>query len=164
MALNVTYSLPAEYAAPTILDKEQDGKKISFDWSSSAYQMQHYGTAKVMTGFDEDMSLMYGAKFTKEELADYAGYKMRSIKFAIGVNIGAFKTEIRTSDNEVLYSKEYAEGDIEPGYIYQVTFDKDEQFTLPSGKDLYLVYNATLPGGAKQLSLTADLPLTVALW
>lgn len=153
MALNVTYSLPAEYAAPTILDKEQDGKKISFDWSSSAYQMQHYGTAKVMTGFDEDMSLMYGAKFTKEELADYAGYKMRSIKFAIGANIGAFKTEIRTSDNEVLYSKEYAEGDIEPGYIYQVTFDKDEQFTLPSGKDLYLVYNATLPGGSKAIIL-----------
>lgn len=153
MAINVTYSLPAEYAAPTILDKEQNGKKISFDWSSSAYQMQHYGTAKIMTGFDEDMSLMYGAKFTKEELADYAGYKMRSIKFAIGANIGAFKTEIRTSDNEVLYSKEYAEGDIEPGYIYQVTFDKDEQFELPSGKDLYLVYNATLPGGAKAIIL-----------
>lgn len=153
MAINVTYALPAAYAAPTILDKNQDGKNISFDWSSAAYQLQHYGTPSIKTGFAEELSLMYGAKFSKEELADYAGYKMRSLKFGIGENIGAFKMEIRTSDNELLYSKEYAEGDIEPGYLYQTTFDSSEMFTIPANKDLYLVYNATLPASAKAILL-----------
>ena len=152
-SLDVTYSLPSEYAAPIIVNYAQNGKDVSFSWSSSAYNMQHYNTPAVMTGFDEEIAMLYGAKFSKEELSPYVGYSINSLKFAIGANIGTFKMEIRTSDNAVLYSKEYQEGQIEPGYIYKTTFDENEQVVIPADKDLYLVYNATLPAGAKALVL-----------
>lgn len=152
-ALNVTYTLPEAYAAPTIVDYNQEGKDISMLWTSDAYEMKHYGTAKYIAGFTEDMALLYGTKFTKEELADYAGYKLHSLSFGIGAELDAFKLQVITGDGEVLLTKEYQKGDIEPGYIYRTTLDESESVRIPAGKDLYLAYNTTLPANTNAMLL-----------
>lgn len=152
---DVTYALPEAYSAPTIIDYEQEGKDISFNWSTNAYELKHYGTASYLAGFPEDMSILYGAKFTKEELADYNGYLFNSIKFGIGANIGAFKVQLYDSDKKLLFSKDFNQGDVEPGYIYNMTLDDAEMVSIPADKDLYLVYNATLPSGSTGLILDA---------
>ncbi len=151
----IDYTLPEKYVAPTIIDYDQSGKDVSFSWSSDAYEMKHYGTASYMVGFDEDMSILYGAKFSKEELADYAGYDFHSLKFGIGETLDKFKIQVYTSDKELLYSKEYVKGDIEPGYIYVSTLSDDDKFKIPADKDLYVVYNAVLPGGTNPILLDA---------
>lgn len=151
---DVTYTLPAEYVAPTIIDYDQKGKDISFSWSTSAYELKHYGTASYMAGFTEEMTILYGTKFSKEELTDYVGYKFNSVKFGIGANIGAFKLQLIDSDKNVLFSKDIAEGEIEPGYLYNMTLGEDA-VAIPADKDLYLVYNATLPANTNALLLDA---------
>lgn len=150
---DVSYALPETYIPPTIIDYDQTGKDISFSWSTSAYELKHYGTAAYLAGFDEEVSMLYGAKFTKEELADYAGYNFKNIKFGIGDDIGAFKVQLYDSDKNLLFSKDFKQGDIEPGYIYTITLDGTEEVGIPAGKDLYLVYNATLPAGSSGLIL-----------
>lgn len=152
-ALNVNYALPEAYIPPTIIDYDQDGKEISFSWSTSAKELKHYGTPSYLVGFTEDVSMLYGAKFTKEELADYAGYEFKNIKFGIGADIGAFKVQLYDSDNQLLFSKDINQGDVQPGYIYSITLDGTDGVSVPADKDLYLVYNATLPAGTNALIL-----------
>ncbi len=151
--LNARVSLPAEYTAPLILGKDQEGKNIKLEWSSNAYEMQKYSSVSNVTGFAEDVSLLYGAKFTKEELKPYVGYRLYSMKFGIYANIGAFKMEVRDGKNNVLLSRSYSPSDIEPGYLYNTTFDENESCTIPADQDLYICYNATLPAGATAILL-----------
>lgn len=146
--LTARVSLPSEYTAPLILGHNQEGKDIKLEWSSSAYDMKKYGTVANVTGFDEEMTLLYGAKFTKEELKPYVGYRLYSMKFGIYASIGAFKMEVRDGSNNVLLSRSYSASDIEPGYLYNTTFDEDETCTIPADQDLYICYNATLPANA----------------
>ncbi len=152
-AIDVTYSLPAEYVAPVILDYDQNGKDINFSWSSDAFEMKHYGTATYIAGFAEELPMMYGAKFAKEELAECAGYELHSLKFGIGDALDAFKLQVITSDGEVLMTKEYKAGDVEPGYLYSETLEGENRVKIPADKDLYLVYNATLPANTNALLL-----------
>lgn len=139
--------LPDEYTAPIIIGKSQEGKNVKLEWSANAYEMTHCGKAANVQGFAESMSMLWGAKFTKEELKPYVGYNFYSIKFGIWDNVGTFKIEVRDNDNNVLLSRTYEEGDIDPGFLYNVTFDDAETFAIPADKDLYLCYNATLPAG-----------------
>ncbi len=152
-SVDATIALPAAYVAPVILDATQDGKNINISWSSSAYEMKHYGTASYMAGFAEEMPLLYGAKFSKEELAEYAGYKFHTIKFGIGEELENFALEIRTSDNEVLFTKSFVKGDVEPGYLYNINVDGG--ILIPADKDIYLAYNTTLPASVNAILLDA---------
>lgn len=152
-SLNLTYTLPSEYTAPVIVDYEQTGKDISMSWSSNAYEMKKYGTASYIAGFAEEMPIMYGAKFTAEELADYAGYKLYSMTFGIGDELDAFSLKVIAEGGEVLYEEPFVKGDIEPGYLYTLTFDADKIVKIPEGKDIYLVYDATLPANASAILL-----------
>jgi len=151
----LTYNLPEAYAAPVILDYDQTGKDISFSWSAEAKELKHYGTASYLFGFDEETALIYGAKFTKEELADYVGYSIQQLKFGIGAELDSFKLEVYTSDKENIFSREYKKGDIEPGYIYSTILGDEDKITIPADKDLYLVYNTTLPAGVSPILLDA---------
>lgn len=151
--LSARVSLPAEYSAPLILSKDQEGKNIKLEWSSNAYEMQKYSSVSNVTGFAEDVSLLYGAKFTKEELKPYVGYRLYSMKFGIYASIGAFKMEVRDGKNNVLLSRSYSASDIEPGYLYNTTFDADESCTIPADEDLYICYNATMPAGTAAILL-----------
>lgn len=97
--------------------------------------------------------MMYGARFTAEELADYAGYKLYSMTFGIGEELDAFSLKVITEDGEVLYEEPFVKGDIEPGYIYTLTFEADKAIKIPEGKDIYLAYDATLPAGVSAILL-----------
>lgn len=149
----VTINLPEEYAAPVVVDYDQTGKDVSFSWSTDAKELKHYGKAAVLTGFQDETPLIWGAKFSKEDLADYAGYSIKQLKFGIGEALDGFKIEVYSSDKQKLFSREYAKGDIEPGYLYSSTVDDSEAPKIPAGQDLYIVYNATLPAGSKAMIL-----------
>ncbi len=143
----LVYTQPAAYAAPTIVGYSfnDSTKQFGLSWSASATELKHYGTASYLVGFDEDVSLIYGTKFQASELASYAGYQIKSIKFGIGEAIDSIRLEIINSKGERLYSENILGSEIEPGYLYSTTLV--QPVTIPAGQDLYLVYNATLPGG-----------------
>ena len=147
-SLTARVALPTEYSAPLIIGKDQEGQQVKLEWSSNAFDLQKYGKVANVAGFPEDMAVLYGAKFSKEELKPYVGYKLHSMKFGIYANIGNFKMEVRDGQNNVLLSRSYKEDDIEPGYLYNTTFDENETCTIPADQDLYLCYNATLPANA----------------
>lgn len=147
---NLTFTMPAAYAAPTIIDYNYADSTGVFDleWSAEAVDLQHYGTATYMVGFDEEMTMLYGAKFSADELADYAGYQIKSLKFGVGEEI-AFKLEILTGKGTRLYSQSFDKGDLKAQSLYTMTLDKP--VTIPEGEDIYLAYNATLPAGSSPI-------------
>lgn len=149
----VTYTMPAVYAAPTIVDYSLNETTNAFNlqWSNDAVELKHYDAATYMAGFDEDMTLLYGTKFSAQELAPYAGYQLKSIKFGIGEALDAFKIEVLNGSGERLFSKSYTSGDIEPGYLYSTTLE--QPVTITGDEDLYLAYNATLPAGKSPIYL-----------
>ncbi len=147
LSAQLTYTQPAAYAAPTIVGYSFSDSTKQFDlsWSASATELKHYATASYIVGFDEDLSLLYGTKFQASELAPYAGYQIKSIKFGIGEAIDSLRLEIINSKGERLLSEKVLGSEIEAGYLYNTTLANP--VTIPAGQDLYLVYNATLPGG-----------------
>ena len=155
VAANLTYTLPEEYKAPVLVDYAQEGKDIAFSWSPDAYELKHYGTATYAAGFAEEMSMLYGAKFSKDELAGYAGYKLHSLTFGIGDELDGFKLKVLAEGGEVLYEQQFAKGEITPQALYSLTFDAGEDVRIPEGKDLYLVYDAVLPAGSSPIMLDA---------
>lgn len=154
LTTSLTYTMPAAYAAPTILaGTVDDDNKFSLQWSSDAVELKHYGTASYMAGFDEDIALLYGAKFAAEELADYAGYEIRSLKFGLGAELDSFKVEIINGKGERLYTQQFEKGDLQAGALYNMSLDKP--VTISGTDDIYLAYNATLPGGKSPMILDA---------
>lgn len=149
MTLSLNYTMPAAYEAPLIVDSKFDPatKAVSLEWSNSAVDLQHYATPSYIMGFDESMSLLYGSKFSASELSSLKGYELRSLKFIIGQAIDTLRLEVRTGDNQVLYSVKFDGADLTPQAIYSLKLDKP--IALPEGKDIYLAYNTTLPAGSK---------------
>lgn len=149
--ISITYTLPATYEAPVILSNSYENNELSISYTADAYELKHYGTPAYLAGFEEEMpDLLYGAKFTKEELADYVGYEFNSLKFAIGSGITTFNLEVYESGNTTPIYSEKMEG-IEAGYLY--TTSPSSKIVIPENKDLYLVYKATLPAGASGIIL-----------
>lgn len=151
---SLKYTMPADFTAPIITDATFDDatKKVDISWSATAAELKKYGSATYMVGFDEDMTMLYGAKFTAAELAPYAGYKLNKLNFVIGEDI-PFKLEVRTSDNETLFSYDFPQGSIEPLSLYTMTLESS--VVIPEGKDLYLCYNMTAAGGTEPIILDA---------
>ena len=152
--LSLTYTLPAAYEAPLIIgsDMDEETKEVTIEWSSEAVDLQKFGTASYSAGFDEDMTMLYGAKFSASEMQPYAGYKVLNLKFGVATAID-FGLEIRTGDNQVLWSTNFAASDITPLTLYSLTLPEDVR--IPADKDIYLAYNATLPGGSSPILLDA---------
>lgn len=149
--ISITYTLPATYEAPVIISNSYENNELNISYTSDAYELKHYGTPTYMAGFAEEMpDLLYGAKFTKEELADYVGYEFNSLKFAIGSGITTFNLEVYESGNTTPIYSEKMEG-IEAGYLYTTT--PSSKIVIPADKDLYLVYKATLPASASGIIL-----------
>lgn len=155
VSANMRYSLPSEYKAPIIVDYDQQGRDIAMSWSPSAYEMKHYGTAAYIAGFPEEMSLLYGAKFSKTELAECVGYKLHSLTFGIGDELDGFKLKVIAEGGDVLYERQFAKGDIEPQVLYTLTLGSDEDVRIPEDKDIYIAYDATLPAGSNPILLDA---------
>lgn len=153
-SLTLTYTMPAAYNAPIITSSNynEETKEVSVAWSASATELKKYGTASYKVGFDEEMAMVYGAKFTAAELAPYAGYKLSSMKFCVGEDV-AFNLEVRTSANEVLMSIPFAQGDITPLSLYTLNIQDD--VIIPEGKDLYLCYKMTAAAGTDPIIIDA---------
>lgn len=154
MNLSLTYHMPAAYEAPLIIKSRFDDvtKEVNIEWSAEAVELQKYGEASYKVGFDEDMSMLYGAKFSADELAPYAGYKFGSIKFGVAEAID-FGVQIRTSDNQVLWNIDFTADEVEPLAFYTLNIPDDVR--IPEGKDIYLAYKANLPGGSEPILIDA---------
>lgn len=152
--LALTYTMPAAYEAPLITKSHfnEVTKEVSIEWSADAIELAKYDTPSYMVGFDEDMSMLFGAKFSADELAQYAGYKFGSIKFGVAQAID-FSVQIRTSDNQVLWNMDFTQDEIEPLAFY--TLNIPEEVRIPEGKDIYLAYKALLPGGSSPILIDA---------
>lgn len=156
--VSLNYVLPSGYVTPTILSSSfnKDTKQFELSWSPNAYEMRYYGTPSYITGFDEDMEgLMWGAQFSAEDMADYAGYKMKSLTFGIGdTSIGDFEIVIM-ADKDELYTIDIPAGTVDAGAMYTLNLEKDEEIYIPADKTIYLAYRAeTIP--AESLPILID--------
>lgn len=153
--VKATYKLPDSYRAPLIgsskLDKET--QTVSFDWGMDV-ELKHYGSATYKVGFDEDMVLSYGSRFTATELADYEGYTIRKLNFILGEDIPAgFKLEIINGEGKTVASQEIAPNTVQPLAMYSL--ELDAPVTITGKEDLILAYTATLPGKTSPIVLDA---------
>ncbi|MGM9868984.1 MAG: dockerin type I domain-containing protein [Sodaliphilus sp.] len=153
LTTSVAYTMPAIYSAPVITDSDFDETtgELSFAWSQDAAELKHYGTAAYTAGFNEELSLAYGAKFTKEELAAYTGYEIKSLKFALGAALESFKLEVINGKGERLMSEEIDGSLIEPVTFY--TLSLPNPIAISGEDDLYIVYNATIPASTSAMIL-----------
>ncbi len=150
----VKVSLPDKYAAPELdgASYNRDTNEFNLSWNTDA-KLGKCGDIPYSTGFDEEMAMMWGAQFTKDELAAYKGYKVNRIKFAIGAAIGDFKLGVYTAKGKALSEITIKDGEIDPGYTYTATLTTPVEIT--GEEDLYLAYNGTVPGGANALTVDA---------
>lgn len=153
--VKASYKLPDSYRAPLIssskLDKE--AQTVSFAWSMDV-EMKHYSSIAYKVGFDEDMSLTYGARFTSDELADYEGYSINALTFIIGDNIAdGFKLQIQNGDGNVLWEETFPASAVTPQVLYQ--YPLDTPVKISGNEDLYLAYVANLKGGTSPIILDA---------
>lgn len=153
------YKLPDSYRAPLISEAKLDKNTgiASLKWGMDV-ELRHYSSAKYKVGFDEEMTLAYGSRFTASQLADYAGYKITKLNFVIGEAIPAgFKLEIYNGEGKLLSSSSIAAKDVTPLAMYTLTLDTPVEIT--GKEDLIFAYNATLPASTSPIVLDEG-PLT----
>lgn len=156
----ITYNLPEEYQAPVILSStfDKENKKVDFSWSADAVDLKHHSTPSYIAGFEEDMdTVVWGTKFTKEELASCADYAISSIKFGIGAELDNFNLQIYAG-KELIFDFPIKKGQVNPGAVYSLTLDKEVR--IPSGKDLFLAYKAKLNANQNAIILDAGPAVT----
>ncbi len=153
--IKATYKLPDSYRAPLIgkSDLDRENQTLTFDWGMDV-EIKHYGSATYKVGFDEDMALSYGSRFTAAELADYEGYKVKRLSFIIGDKIPAgFKLEIFNGEGKTLASEEIGADNVTPLAMYSL--ELKEPVAITGKEDLIFAYTAALPGGSTPIVLDA---------
>lgn len=152
--VNATVNLPKEYRAPMFENSsfDSEAQATTLNWNMDV-ELKHYGSPAYKVGFDEDISMLYGTKFTADEFSQYSGYVIKSIRFCIGAAMTAFKLDIYSSDGTLLGSENIDGTKITPLYLY--TYDLSTPITIPEGKDIIIAYNATLVGGTTPIILDA---------
>lgn len=150
----VKVSLPDKYAAPEIdgSSYNRDTNEFNLSWNTDT-KLTKCDQAAYTTGFEEDMAMLWGAQFTKDELASYKGLKIDRIKFAIGAAIGEFKVGVYTAKGTALSEITVKDGDVDAGTVYTAKLPTPVEIT--GEEDLYIAYNGTVPGGASALIIDA---------
>lgn len=150
----VKVSLPDKYAAPEIdgASYNRDTNEFNLSWNTDT-KLTKCDDPAYLTGFDEDMTMLWGAQFTKDELASYKGLKIDRIKFAIGAAIGEFKVGVYTAKGTALSEITVKDGDVDAGTVYTAKLPTPVEIT--GEEDLYIAYNGTVPGGASALIIDA---------
>ncbi len=151
--VSTIFRVPDSYRAPLIGETKVDREKgeISFEWSMDV-ELKHYGEATYKVGFDEDMIMAYGSKFTAAELADYEGYKIHKINFILGEAVDSpFKVGVFDKNGKMLSGLELAPEDVEPLMMYTLTLP--EAVTITGEEDLFFAYQASLTGGTSPIVL-----------
>ena len=153
--IKATYKLPDSYRAPLIGESKVDREKgeISFDWGMDV-ELKHYGEATYKVGFDEEMTMIYGSKFTAAELADYKGYQINKLNFILGEKIEApFKVGVFDKNGKMISGTELDPANVQALAMYTLTLT--EPVSISGEEDLYFAYQATLPGGTSPIVLDA---------
>lgn len=152
--ISVNVDLPALYAAPVIEEKNFDAEHqtVSFAWSQNT-ELKHYGTATYFTGFSEEITLKWGAKFSKAQLASLVGKQISKIKFAIGEKFGNFKVGVYNASGVALSEEEILADDIDDLTFYNISLTNP--VTITGQEDLYIAYSGTLPANANGLLIDA---------
>ena len=150
----VKVSLPEKYAAPELDGGtyDREANKLAISWNTDT-KLSKCGDVPYRTGFDEEMAMMWGAQFTKDDLAAYKGLKIDRIKFAIGAATGAFKVGVYTAKGKALSEISFEDGDVQAGLVSTAKLPTPVEIT--GDEDLYLAYSATVPGGANVLTVDA---------
>ena len=149
---NVSFALPVTYNAPNIesYNLDQATGKMSLKWNMDI-ELEHYGTPTYMAGFDEDMSLMYGTRFTAEELAPFAGYEISKLQFVLADNVGDFSVGVYSTKGAVLSELNFKGSEIEPFVMYTVELETPVAITETS--DYYIAYKVDAPAGSAPIIL-----------
>lgn len=151
-AINI--SLPEKYAAPELggYSYDKDINEVSIAWNMDQ-KLSKCDGAQDLTGFEEEMTMMWGSQFTKDELAAYKGLKINRLRFAIGEAIGDFKVGVYTAKGKILSELSFKDGDIEPLSIYSAPLETPVEIT--GEEDLYIAYSGTIPAKAQALIVDA---------
>lgn len=150
-----TVKVPDQYRAPLISKSEFNAETgtVDFTWGMDV-ELKHHGEATYKAGFDEEMTLNWGTRFTKEELTDYNAYEIKKLNFIIGESIPAgFKLQIHDSEGNLLSSTDIAADAVQPLGYYSLNLETPVPIT--AGKDYIFSYSATLPGGCSAMVVDA---------
>ncbi|MDD2961965.1 MAG: hypothetical protein PHR45_07805 [Muribaculaceae bacterium] len=156
---SIKIGLPSEYRAPILENSSFDPatKTVKFNWNTDA-ELRHYNVASYTAGFEEEMALIYGTRFTATELAAYTGYSIKSIKFVIGAALPSLKLEVYKADGTLLASEEIEGSAITPLTFYSLNLKTPVAIT--GTDDLIIAYSATLPAQITPLVLDAGPAVT----
>lgn len=148
----VNVKLPSAYAAPLIVNStfDADTKQFEIEWNMDK-EISHCGDAAYKIGFDEEITLMWGAQFSAAELAAYKGYSIRRLKFAIGDEIGDFSVGVYTPTGKALSKVDIPAGSVQPLVTY--TIDLPEAVEVTGEQDLIFAYSGTIPAGKSAIIL-----------
>ena len=145
--ITLNYTLPDSYTAPLLTGSNFDEStgKVDIAWSNDAVTLKHCGDPKYLVSLEEDVNLVYGAKFSAEELAELKGYEINSLQFAFGAQLETMKAEIYAG-KELLRSYDISK--LEPNVFYTLTVDP---VAIPENTDIYIAYNAAIPAGTSAI-------------
>lgn len=146
--LNVV--LPESYRAPYIENATFDEKTKQFNvaWSMDA-EVKHYNTPTYLVGFEEDMSIMAGTKFTATELSKYKDYSISRLTGLLYENVGDFKIGVYSSTGVALAEKTITSEEYEAGYTFFVELPTAVGIT--GEEDLYIAYTLNMTGNTTPL-------------
>lgn len=148
----ITVNLPAAYAAPVLSDAHFDKATRIFEleWTTDK-ELKKWDTASYLVGFDEEMTMMWGAQYTAEELEAYKGYSITNLRFVVGEGIKDLKLGVYTKTGQALAEEAIPDGSLTPFATYSMSFDNPVAIT--GEQDLILAYSGTLPAGTTPIVL-----------
>lgn len=142
---------------PTIVDAafNDTTKEVSFGMTINR-MIKHHGEATYKAGFDEDMSLNWGARFSQDDLDNLLGWRINKLNFIVGDKVPAgFSLQVHKADGTQLASYDIGADQVSPLGFYSLTLDDNKTIDINPEDGLILSYKATLPAGCKALVLDA---------
>ena len=149
---DLKFALPVVYNAPNIQSYNFDNAtgKMNMKWNMDI-ELAHYGTPTYMVGFDEEMAMMYGTRFTTAELAPFVGYQISKLQIVLAEKVGDFSVGVYTTKGVALSELNFKEDEIEPFAIYTVELETPVPITETS--DFYIAYKVEAPAGTSPIIL-----------
>lgn len=151
LTVKASIKVPEEYRAPLIGTSDFDAQAgtLTFDWGMDI-ELKHHGSPAYKAGFDEEMTMNWGSRFTAAELAPYAGYKITKLNFIIGADIPTgFKLQIHNNSGQELASISIGANEVSALGYYTLTLDSP--LTITGQEDLIFSYFATLPASCSAI-------------
>ncbi len=145
----VIATLPGQYIQPFLgCSYIQQTGEVSLNWNVDR-KLSKFNNIISDGGFEEEMTMMWGAHFTADELKPYIGFKITSIDVALGDEIGAFKAGVYTAKGKALAEVSFEAGEVQPMSIYSPMLETPVEIT--GEEDLYIAYSGTIPAGKSAL-------------